>query len=170
MKALKLFGICLLLLFYVPITILMRFFGWRRKGEPQIQSIFNSEPTGWAIVNEAESDFEPYPYIYVIEDGSARELRRSEKEHLETRFEGADSGRPYLKSSYRDKNGWGELTGYLRRAKLPKTTPVNPAPPEDAASPREQQIAFMRQHGFEIEENLDGSYTATPSKMFSTRL
>lgn len=127
MKALKIFGTCLLLLFAIPIAIVMRFFGWRPKREPQIQSLFHSESVGWAIVNEQEKDKEPYPYVYVEEDGNARELRG------------------------------------------PKKIRVNPVVPEETASPRERQIAFMRQHGFEITENENGSFTATPSKMFSTK-
>ena len=31
----------------------------------------------------------PYPYVYVLADGSARELHENERKYLETEFSGA---------------------------------------------------------------------------------
>jgi len=41
---------------------------------------------------------EPYPYVHVNADGSARELHPSERRYLETEFKGGD-GAPIAPSS-----------------------------------------------------------------------
>jgi hypothetical protein len=104
----------------------------------------------------------PYPYIYVNADGSARELHAGERQYLETEFHGADGGRPYIKSRYAQRDGWGEISGYLKRSKLPRGVAVAPAPADDPSRPRTraQEIAFLRGKGVEVVENPDGSFTA----------
>jgi len=71
-----------------------------------------------------------------------------------------------------EKNGWGELTGFLKRAKVPRQVEIGPVPIDDplSGSPRDKQVQFLREKGFDICENNDGSYTATKSKMFRTEL
>ena len=104
---------------------------------------------------------QPYPYIYVDADGTARELHASEWAYLETEFMGGDGAMPYVKDSYDERNGWGEISGYLKRAALPAGTPVGDAPAEDPRRPlsREQYIAWLRGKGVEVTENSDGSLT-----------
>ena len=41
-------------------------------------------------------------FVYVEEDGSARELSAEERDYLNTEFQGADGGRPYIKCWYRE--------------------------------------------------------------------
>jgi hypothetical protein len=103
----------------------------------------------------------PYPYLYVNADGSARELHPNERKYLETPFHPADGARPYIKAGYASKNGWGEITGFLKRSKLPKGTRISAAPEEDPCKPltRENQIQFLRDKGMETVENSDGSIT-----------
>ena len=104
---------------------------------------------------------EPYPYIFVQADGTPRELHASERRYLETKFKGGDGAAPYVKSSYSQRNGWGELTGYLERSLLPDGVPIHDAPAEDPIRPlsREEYIAWLRNKGVEVTENADGSFT-----------
>lgn len=53
---------------------------------------------------------EPYPYIYVNSDGTARKLHAGERGYLETEFKGGDGAMPSIKDSYEERNGWGEIT------------------------------------------------------------
>lgn len=69
-----------------------------------------------------------FPFVYVEVDGTARELSIDERAYLETGFDGADGNRPYIKVEYGQRDGWGELSGFLHRSKLPAGTPVSPAP------------------------------------------
>ena len=42
---------------------------------------------------------------------------------------------PSIKDSYEERNGWGEISGYLKRAALPAGMPVGDAPAEDPRRP-----------------------------------
>jgi hypothetical protein len=108
----------------------------------------------FVVVNGEQASLEPCPFVFVNTDGSARELHRSEREYLETPFDPFDGGRPYIKSSYQDKNGWGEIRGFLKRSELPSGTQVAPAPVEDPHKPLSQQdcIQFLRNKGLEVVE------------------
>ena len=66
---------------------------------------------------------ELFPYVYVNADGTARELHPSERQHLQSDFRPGDGAAPYVKCSYTDRNGWGELTGYLERSESPPRHP-----------------------------------------------
>jgi hypothetical protein len=71
------------------------------------------------IVSQTESRISPYPYVYVCEDGTYRELSADERFYLETLFHPADGGRPYVKNSYASRTPIGKIGGFLRRDKLP---------------------------------------------------
>jgi hypothetical protein len=73
----------------------------------------------YVIVDKTSSKLNPYPYVYVLENGSIRELTKSEKEYLETPFHPGDSGRPYVKDSYNSKDGWGKISGFCARYLVP---------------------------------------------------
>ncbi len=106
---------------------------------------------------------DPFPYIYINPDGSARELHAREKEFLETPFHPADGGRPYVKRAYADKDGWGEIGGFLKRSKLPRGAIIHPAPIDDPSrsfAKKEDLKDFLRHKGVEITENPDGTFTA----------
>jgi hypothetical protein len=104
----------------------------------------------------------PYPYVYVNADGTARELHAGERQYLETEFSGGDGGRPYIKSRYAQRDGWGEISGYMKRSKLPGGTPIGAAPDADPGRSRSraEEIAWLRSKGIEVVENADGSFTA----------
>ena len=59
-------------------------------------------------------------------DGTVWELTEEEKEAVDTPFHPFDGNRPYIKSSYGEKNGWGRLNGYLLRKDVPQGMTINP--------------------------------------------
>ena len=152
---------------FLPFFLVLRLFGWQPKGENTMQSLFPKVPQGFAVVSAEESETEPYPYIQVNNDGSARELHYAERKYLETPFIGADGARPYVKWRYSQKNGWGKLGGFLKRAKLPKRVQIAPAPIEEPKQDaKDETIRRAREMGCDIIENDNGGYTIVPSKMF----
>ena len=64
-------------------------------------------------------------FIYVREDGTARELIPDEVVHLNTDYKGADGARPYIKSTYGQLTPDGKIWGYLSRRKLPRQIPID---------------------------------------------
>lgn len=62
---------------------------------------------------------EGFKYVCVEDDKTVRELKDDEIEYLNTKFHGADSGRPYIKSSFWSKTPDKKMGGYIRRSKVP---------------------------------------------------
>ena len=110
----------------------------------------------------------PYPYVYVNADGSARELHVGERKYLETEFKGGDGAMPYVKMNYDQRDGWGEISGYLKRAGLPAGVAVAAAPVDDPLRPLNEDdfTELLRKKGAEVVKNADGSLTirAKPRK------
>ena len=69
-----------------------------------------------------------YPYVYVNADGTVRELHPNERKYLEAEFLPGDGAAPYIKHSFAQLDGWGEIRGYIERSYLPKGTVVEVAP------------------------------------------
>ncbi len=65
-----------------------------------------------------------FEYIFVEENGVARELDSDEIEYLNTPFHGGDGARPYIKSHYAELTPSDSIAGYLWRRKLPNGLPV----------------------------------------------
>jgi len=59
-------------------------------------------------------------FVWVSDDGSARELSAEECVFLATPFEGADGGRPYVKESYCSLTPDGRMLGFLELRRLPR--------------------------------------------------
>jgi hypothetical protein len=74
-----------------------------------------------------------FEYIYVEDDGGARELDAEERKYLSTKFLHADGARPYIKFRYESLTPDGLLGGYLRRRQLPKGIPIRAGRGRDAA-------------------------------------
>jgi hypothetical protein len=106
---------------------------------------------------------EPYPYVYVNADGTARELHPNERQYLESEFRPGDGAAPYVKCSYAERNGWGDLTGYLERSNLPHGAQMQEAPTDDPSRPlsKTEYIAWLRSKGMEITEKSDGSFVVS---------
>mgnify|MGYP001076049131 CR=1 FL=1 len=77
-------------------------------------------PLTFAVVSYGEAQADPYPYVWVNDDGSYRELETSERRYLEQAFSPFDGARPYVKSGYASRTPGGHLRGYLRRSLLPE--------------------------------------------------
>jgi hypothetical protein len=66
-------------------------------------------------------------FVYVQDDGMARELTATELDYLNTEFHGADGDRPYIKYRYSSLTPDRRLRGFLLRKKLPRQVDVKPA-------------------------------------------
>jgi hypothetical protein len=90
--------------------------------------------------------------VYVQEDGSVRELTEAERTYVETEFSPLDGARPYIKSRYADRNGWGRIEGYLPRAGVPEGMTIHPAAPQNTSQPQTPQavadslLDLLRKH------------------------
>jgi hypothetical protein len=121
------------------------------------------QPKAHAVVSADEAAQDPYPYAFVNDDGTARELHAAERQYLERPFIPFDGGRPYVKSAFDARDGWGSVKGFLQRSKLPVGLLVAPAPANNPNPPMSNadQIAFMKakavQLGFEVIEKSDGT-------------
>ena len=87
-----------------------------------------TKETMYRIVTEEEAQQEPYPWVYVEEDGSARELTADEREYLQEPFLPYDGGRPYVKRSYGQRDGAGRMCGFCARKSLPRMVRESVAP------------------------------------------
>ncbi|HYX30300.1 MAG TPA: hypothetical protein VE863_17300 [Pyrinomonadaceae bacterium] len=65
-----------------------------------------------------------FDYVYVDDDGNARELGRSEREYMTSALFTNDDADHYIKPYYKSLNRDGHLRGYLRRRQLPRQVPV----------------------------------------------
>ncbi len=113
-----------------------------------------------------------YKYIYIEDDGSAREIAPDEIEYLETKFHPADGARPYIKLQYESLNGWGNLAGYLPRRQLPKNILIAHAPSKHFIERSNLKEALFEEHklaGDTVIENPDGSFTIKHNKNISMK-
>ena len=65
-----------------------------------------------------------FEYIYVDDDGAARELTDAEKQRVGADFERGDSRRPYTKLRYESHDDQGRRRGFLKRRQLPDGVPI----------------------------------------------
>ena len=63
-------------------------------------------------------------YVYVEEDGSARDLTPDEAAYLGETFHPNDGGRPYIKDRYKALTPDRSISGFLPRHKLPARVAV----------------------------------------------
>ena len=104
-------------------------------------------------------------------DGSVRELSPAEQTYLSREFSGADSDRPYIKSSYRSRDGWGSLSGFIERRKVPARIKILPVHPDFDARVKELGFDMLDSHraaGDIIETRADGSVACTPNPQISS--
>ena len=104
--------------------------------------------------------------VYVNQDGSVRELSSDEREYLSQGFHPTDGERPYIKWSHSSQDGWGSISGFLSRSKVPRNIvvePVNPRYVPQKSDVRLEMIEDSRRVGDIITENADGSTTCAPN-------
>lgn len=74
-----------------------------------------------------------FDYIYVDDQGRARELDDDEKEYVASAII-PDETDLHIKPEYQSRRSDGRLSGYLRRRQLPRHISVGPAPSADPGS------------------------------------
>lgn len=113
----------------------------------------------------ADSPSVAHDVVYVNQDGSARELAPDEIAYLATEFEPGDGGRPYVKRTYETVDGWGSLSGFLPRRRLPEHVVVQPVRPDYVPEAVDSRAVLVRVHeraGDRLQENRDGSVQFVP--------
>jgi len=65
-----------------------------------------------------------FEYVYVDDDGVARELTDGEKQRVGAVFEKGDSRCPYIKLRYESRDDQGRRRGFLKRRQLPAGVPI----------------------------------------------
>jgi hypothetical protein len=112
-----------------------------------------------------------FKFVYVNQDGSARELSPAEQAYLSEEFSGGDGGRPYIKSSYRSRDGWGSISGFIERRYVPARITILPVHPD--YDDREKKLGFdaldsNRAAGDIVETRADGSVAYIPNPQISS--
>jgi hypothetical protein len=79
---------------------------------------------GWPGGHEKDAGTYANHFIYVNEDGTARELTADEKAYLNTKFHPGDGARPYIKERYGERTPDGKISGFLLRRRLPRRIQV----------------------------------------------
>jgi hypothetical protein len=104
----------------------------------------------WDLIlgHGADSDF-----VYVNQDGTARELSSDEREYLSQDFHGGDGARPYIKGTYAALDGWGSMSGFLLRRRLPRPVTVRPVNPN------------YRTPSYDPSDDANGSFEAVRRKV-----
>lgn len=78
-----------------------------------------------AVVARSRRPAEPgFEWVYIEDDGSAREVTEAEGKRLTTDYPAGDSRRPYVKLRYESRDDQGRRRGFLRRRQLPPDVPV----------------------------------------------
>jgi hypothetical protein len=129
----------------------------------------------FSIVPEEQSKLEPYPFVFVEDDGSVRELHAAERLYLETPFEGADGARPYVKARFDSRDGWDSIAGFCERSLIPHDLPIAAAPLVDPNPPMnaEQHIEWLKmklktKSGWTAIEQPDGTVVLRRTKTGDT--
>jgi hypothetical protein len=114
------------------------------------------------VVVDTAASLEPYPYVFVEDDGSVRELHLEERKYLETPFSPFDGGRPYIKDDYESRDGWKSIKGFCPRAKIPDGMHIAAAPDDslDPNLPKAELSKLLREKGFELTKLSGGTVKA----------
>ena len=104
------------------------------------------------------------------QDGSARELSPAERRYLSKEVSAADSGRPYVKNSSNSRDGWGSLSGFIERRKVPAEIKISPVHPDFDTRTKDLGFDMLEPHraaGDIVEARADGSVACTPNPRIS---
>jgi hypothetical protein len=80
------------------------------------------------VTRRRRADDNGFRYVYVNDDGSARDLTSEEQKYLQEEFHPNDGNRPYVKLRYESRTPDGHLQGYLKRRQLPQRIAIEPPP------------------------------------------
>ena len=120
----------------------------------------------YVVVDTSAASIEPYPYVFVENDGSVRELHSEERKYLETPFSPFDGGRPYTKEDYESRDGWKSIKGFCLRAKIPDGRGIAGAPSNNLNPnlSKAELSKLLQEKGFEITEQTGGTVKAKHMK------
>lgn len=124
---------------------------------------------GWLLMPRRRNQT-GFPLVYVSLDGSVRELSEGEKEHVSQRFMFGDGARPWIKPTYRSLDGWGNLSGYMERRRLPSRIAIHPVNPNYDMAVKDFKLDILgmqRAIGDSLVKNGDGSVTCRPNPNIS---
>lgn len=111
-----------------------------------------------------------FEFVHVNHDGSVRELSPEERAYLTAEFSPGDSGRPYVKTFYAGRDGWGSRSGFIRRRAVPSHLTIEPVHPDYDARVKAlvvDPLASHRAAGDIIATQADGSVLRTPNPSIS---
>ncbi len=97
------------------------------------------------------SSREKYPFVFVNEHGSVREVTILEKLYLQTKYSGGDGDRPYIKTKYSEKDGWGKISGFCYRKAVPGNIEIQKVVEETNKEAIESEIRRIKALGYEID-------------------
>ncbi len=80
-----------------------------------------------AMTRARRPEEEGFAYVYIEDDGSAREVTEVERRRLTAEYGEGDSRRPYIKLRYESRDAQGSRRGFLRRRQLPPDVPIREA-------------------------------------------
>jgi hypothetical protein len=112
-----------------------------------------------------------FRFVYINQDGSARELSPEEQRYLSQEFSLGDSGGPYIKASYESLDGWGSQSGFIARRRVPIQVVIRPVHPNYDAAVKElgdDLLDLQRAAGDDIVKNSDASITCSPNFRYQT--
>ena len=101
-------------------------------------------------------------FVMVNDDGSVRELTNEEREYVEDDHLPGDG--PYIKKSYRSLDGWGNISGFILRKRLPKGIQVSATENNDGEGGEydlEDVISAHKSIGDIVSRNPDGTISVT---------
>lgn len=113
-----------------------------------------------------------FEFVYVNQDGSVREVSPNERSYLGEKFSPADGARPYFKSSFSTRDGWGSLSGFIERRLVPAGVTILPVHPDFDTAYAAQKVDFLkldRAAGRIVTNNPDGSVTSAPDPTLPRR-
>ena len=99
----------------------------------------------------SHSSKEQYPFVFVNEDGSVREVTILERLYLQTKYSGGDGERPNIKTKYSEKNGWGKISGFCYRKAVPGNIEIQKVVEDTNKEAIESEIRRIQARGYEID-------------------
>lgn len=84
----------------------------------------------YALISENDIK-DPYPYVFIEENGEIRELHLRERRFFETPMYPTDGSMPYIKKSYSHRDRYGSISGYCHRSKIPSQLVIQGPPEKD---------------------------------------
>jgi hypothetical protein len=122
-----------------------------------------TNPVSTAVVSSTAALQKPYPYVFVNNAGTVRELHPEERKYLETPFSPFDGARPYVKQDYGSVDGSNTIEGFCPRSKIPNGLVIGDAPSSNPMPPMSKGdiIESLRRKasGFNVTEQPDGTVT-----------